>query len=221
MYCDKSIKLLDGRTVWVDKAIGSGQGNYYQFDTGGYTGEWGSDGRIAMLHQKELVLNADDTQNLLNAVGFNATSGAVEYGTPTEVQTSGTTAPTYSLFASGQSFEVTPTNGGTYAIYDNSGNDAADEAALLNRYMMIIPGNPGNAATVNVTYEIEGGSETTVSLPLKDQNGNIIEFAAGKAYEFVFTVSNVAVGFNVDVDPWDTDLDGDNQADDDIHNNVN
>ena len=38
------------------------------FDTGGYTGEWGDDGRIAVLHQKELVLNAKDTSNILTAV---------------------------------------------------------------------------------------------------------------------------------------------------------
>ena len=34
-------------------------------DTGGYTGEWGVEGKLAMLHQKELVLNADDTANFL------------------------------------------------------------------------------------------------------------------------------------------------------------
>lgn len=38
------------------------------FDTGGYTGEWGSDGRMAMLHEKELVLNKEDTSNILAAV---------------------------------------------------------------------------------------------------------------------------------------------------------
>ena len=38
------------------------------YDTGGYTGEWGPEGRIAMLHQKEIVLNAHDTENLLTAV---------------------------------------------------------------------------------------------------------------------------------------------------------
>ena len=38
------------------------------FNTGGYTGAWGADGRIAMLHQKELVLNAKDTENMLKAV---------------------------------------------------------------------------------------------------------------------------------------------------------
>lgn len=37
-------------------------------DTGGYTGEWGSQGRAAILHEKELVLNKADTENILNAV---------------------------------------------------------------------------------------------------------------------------------------------------------
>ena len=35
------------------------------FDTGGYTGSWGDSGRLAFLHQKELVLNAQDTANML------------------------------------------------------------------------------------------------------------------------------------------------------------
>lgn len=39
-------------------------------DTGGYTGEWSNDGRLAFLHQRELVLNAEDTQNILSAVGM-------------------------------------------------------------------------------------------------------------------------------------------------------
>ena len=37
-------------------------------DTGGYTGDWGSDGKLAILHEKELVLNKEDTANILNAV---------------------------------------------------------------------------------------------------------------------------------------------------------
>lgn len=39
------------------------------FATGGYTGEWGTEGRWAVLHQKELVLNADDTDNMLAVIG--------------------------------------------------------------------------------------------------------------------------------------------------------
>lgn len=38
------------------------------FDTGGYTGAWGSEGRLAMLHQKELVLNSSDTENFLAGI---------------------------------------------------------------------------------------------------------------------------------------------------------
>ena len=41
-----------------------------KFDTGGYTGSWGSEGRLALLHQKELVLNKQDTENFLNAVNI-------------------------------------------------------------------------------------------------------------------------------------------------------
>lgn len=51
-----------GDLGWVQKSQLSG------FDTGGYTGEWGNDGRLALLHSKELVLNAKDTENMLSAV---------------------------------------------------------------------------------------------------------------------------------------------------------
>ena len=40
------------------------------FDTGGYTGSWDSSGRLAVLHQKEIVLNAHDTENFLAAVNI-------------------------------------------------------------------------------------------------------------------------------------------------------
>jgi hypothetical protein len=33
--------------------------------TGGYTGAWGATGRLAILHEKELVLNKQDTLNIL------------------------------------------------------------------------------------------------------------------------------------------------------------
>jgi len=42
--------------------------------TGGYTGNWPEpNGRLAFLHQKELVLNADDTKNMLSAVNITRT----------------------------------------------------------------------------------------------------------------------------------------------------
>lgn len=42
--------------------------SYGKFDTGGYTGDWSGEGRFAMLHQKEIVLNKDDTENFLKTV---------------------------------------------------------------------------------------------------------------------------------------------------------
>ena len=41
---------------------------YGAFKTGGYTGEWGEEGRWAVLHQKELVLNKEDTKNFLEGI---------------------------------------------------------------------------------------------------------------------------------------------------------
>lgn len=56
-----------GYSGWIE--LGRG---YEHYDTGGYTGEWGqpdnTNGRFAMLHQKELVLNETDTANILEAV---------------------------------------------------------------------------------------------------------------------------------------------------------
>ena len=60
------------------KKSGSGR----RFATGGYTGEWGEDARWALLDQKELVLNASDTKNILDAVqtirGAGSASGISE-----------------------------------------------------------------------------------------------------------------------------------------------
>lgn len=69
------------------------------YDTGGYTGDWGSDGRLAVLHQKELVLNQEDTKNMLAAVQSIrelAPSMIAEMRT----RISGTAAASQSLFGS-------------------------------------------------------------------------------------------------------------------------
>lgn len=42
-----------------------------KYDTGGYTGNWNSkQGRLAILDEKELVLNSEDTRNILNSVSI-------------------------------------------------------------------------------------------------------------------------------------------------------
>lgn len=46
-------------------------GEVVYLDTGGYTGTWNSrDAKAAFLHEKELVLNAKDTRNLLDTVAI-------------------------------------------------------------------------------------------------------------------------------------------------------
>ena len=45
--------------------------NIPSFDTGGYTGSFGKEGRLAILHEKELVLNKFDTKNLLDLVNIS------------------------------------------------------------------------------------------------------------------------------------------------------
>ena len=39
-------------------------------NTGGYTGSWGNEGKLAVLHEKEIVLNKDDTENFLKATNI-------------------------------------------------------------------------------------------------------------------------------------------------------
>lgn len=75
-YSDKAIELA--LKAINDSKAGQGYSYYYQkalelvgsYDTGGYTGEWGSNGKLALLHEKELVLNAQDTENMLNAISM-------------------------------------------------------------------------------------------------------------------------------------------------------
>lgn len=77
----------------------STSGRIMKYATGGYTGDWGSDGRLAVLHQKELVLNQEDTKNMLAAVqGIRelAPSMIAEM----RARISGTAAASQSLFGS-------------------------------------------------------------------------------------------------------------------------
>ena len=61
---------LDGKYYWsLEKWLTSRK--YKSYDTGGYTGEWADQsGKFAMLHQKELVLNAQDTKNFLGGISI-------------------------------------------------------------------------------------------------------------------------------------------------------
>ena len=56
-----SAQQANERTAWNNAKI-------KEYKTGGYTGSWGDNGKLAVLHQKELVLNKEDTKNMLDAV---------------------------------------------------------------------------------------------------------------------------------------------------------
>lgn len=66
----QSLALPMTFTYWTPK-------NAVTFDTGGYTGNWNSkEGKMAMLHEKELILNKQDTSNILMAVSIVRTLSA-------------------------------------------------------------------------------------------------------------------------------------------------
>lgn len=62
-----------GRTPkeWEENVYKEILKNRASMATGGYTGDWADNqGRLALLHKKELVLNQTDTQNLLNSISI-------------------------------------------------------------------------------------------------------------------------------------------------------
>ena len=62
---------------------------YSHFDTGGYTGDWsGNMGKMAVLHKKELILNAKDTVNILEAVKLLRTFADDYYRVQKEINSS-------------------------------------------------------------------------------------------------------------------------------------
>ena len=66
---DKTANALNKLTGALTGNRTGGTGNLSMYDTGGYTGNWkSSEGRLAILHQKELVLNEDDTDKMLKTV---------------------------------------------------------------------------------------------------------------------------------------------------------
>ena len=58
---ERLFRLNDPQTLnQAKKAMG--------YKSGGYTGDWGQEGKLGILHEKELILNAEDTKNILSAV---------------------------------------------------------------------------------------------------------------------------------------------------------
>jgi hypothetical protein len=76
---DPKYRVLQIQGDWVQvrhHSLSSGVSGWFKrgdltaYDTGGYTGAWGPDGRLAMLHEKEIILNKDDSKNFLSAINM-------------------------------------------------------------------------------------------------------------------------------------------------------
>ena len=147
--------------------------------------------------------------DLTNAVIEGEPVSYTEAGTPTSERV------IYSLFDSSYDFNATTgTNlpcfvtDGTNKVFDvyanatfNAGSSYTEPTASStddsSRYMMIMPQTVENAK-IEVVYQLTGGIEQKAEIPLTQT------FAPGKAYEFQFTISTVAVDFNVTVENWTT-----------------
>jgi hypothetical protein len=68
------LRHLDNHDVLhmnINDPVGLYNRKIKRYDTGGYTGSWNSkQGRLAILDEKELVLNSEDTRNILNSVSI-------------------------------------------------------------------------------------------------------------------------------------------------------
>lgn len=68
---DNPKEYPSGYAHWLRS--GKREGRLAQYKTGGYTGEWGDWGKMAILHEKELVLNKEQTADLLKTIKINDT----------------------------------------------------------------------------------------------------------------------------------------------------
>ena len=129
------------RLILMGVATGIGDFNslkkrygYTGYATGGYTGDWsGNDGKLALLHQKELILNAEDTKNILSSVSMiRQIADMIDLRAAAQNLTSGLLAP---LFQSSASNEMNQ-NVTITAEFPNATNRGEIEAAfdnLINR----------------------------------------------------------------------------------------
>ena len=88
---------------------------------------------------------------------------------------------------------------GEETIIEKEKYEAKADAVPANRYMMLIPATLGADAHILVKYQLTDADEQTAKISLADW-----KFEAGKSYDFVFKVSTSAIGFYVEVSPWDS-----------------
>ena len=101
-----------------------------KLNTGGYTGAWGPDGKLALLHEKELVLNKQDTENMLKIVSMVRDLSAVldskaYYASLAQLRAN----QLYQINPTGETFEQTVT---IHAEFPHATNATEIETALNN-----------------------------------------------------------------------------------------
>lgn len=110
----------------------AGRNTLMPMATGGYTGSWGTSGKLAILHEKELVLNKEDTANLLDVVSMvRDFSSAIDLRAGISSAASGLSSPGYA--GSEQSLQQDVT---IHAEFPNATNHSEIEEAfntLINR----------------------------------------------------------------------------------------
>lgn len=108
----------------VAESIGGADG----LASGGYTGAWGSGGKLAVLHEKELVLNANDTENILSAISLvRDFASAIDLRAAASNISTGLSSPAYE--AGSQTLEQSVT---IHAEFPNATNHSEIEEAFSN-----------------------------------------------------------------------------------------
>ena len=131
------------------------------YASGGYTGAWGKDGKLAVLHEKELVLNKQDTANILQAVSaIRAITGSNSQLSNAILKSGNVQARMLSQVSSGilSGFDNINTNNSTSNSMvinaDFSGVNSADEIyqALLELQNYGLQQNYSVAPHINTPY---------------------------------------------------------------------
>ncbi len=179
-----------------------------------------------------LGTGSDVTINTIELHGNFINTGAVNLATTTPAintdnydEDSNYITNSYSLFSSGEFFKTKNGDKATegveiFARYTSDGNGGSTESTdNSNRYLMVIPGTIDKAIDaddtdkdasttdevapyIKVVYQLSGASEQTAIIPFKNGD-DYWTLAAGKAYEFVLTVSVAQIDFTGSVEPWD------------------
>lgn len=180
-----------------------------------------------------LGTGSDVTINTIELHGNFINTGAVNLATTTPAintddydEDSNYITNSYSLFSSGEFFKTKNGDKATegveiFARYTSDGNGGSTESTdNSNRYLMVIPGEITEAVDaddtdgdgdktdlvapyIKVVYQLSGASEQKAIIPFKQKDGNNWDLTAGKAYEFVLTVSVAQIDFTGSVEDWD------------------